>query len=128
MIAAAHHIASIRVAGQTMPNWKKDEFKTRLMDKSKGDIPALIEIAAASRIMTLGGQVRWIPEKRKNRGLVGGHQPVSIFRHSEESLKIRACARDLQRFGTRAPGSLGERPGTPARRSHTESPLRMRGA
>jgi hypothetical protein len=63
MIAAAHHIASVRIALQTMPTWKKDEFRTRLMDKSGGDIPALIEIAAASRIVMLGGQIKWIPEK-----------------------------------------------------------------
>lgn len=34
------------------------------MDKSGGDIPALIEIATASRIVNHGGTIKWIPEQR----------------------------------------------------------------
>jgi hypothetical protein len=64
MIAALHHLASIHNVLHTMPSWKKDEFRTRLMDKSGGDIPALIEIAAASRIINHGGAIKWIPEQR----------------------------------------------------------------
>jgi hypothetical protein len=62
-IAALHHVAALRNAIQTMPSWKKNEFRSRLMDKAGGDIPALAEIATASRIVTLGGNVKWIPEK-----------------------------------------------------------------
>lgn len=64
MIAALHHLASIHNVLHTMPSWKKDEFRTRLMDKSGGDIPALIEIAAASRIIDHGAAIKWIPEQR----------------------------------------------------------------
>lgn len=62
-IAALHHIASIRNVLPTMPSWKKKEFRTRLTDKKGGDIPTLIEIAAASRIVTLGGTIKWMAER-----------------------------------------------------------------
>jgi hypothetical protein len=61
-VAALHHIGTIRRALPSMPTWKKDEFRNRLMDKKGGDIPALVEIECASRIITLGGRVRWVPE------------------------------------------------------------------
>ncbi len=64
IIAALHHLASIHSVLHTMPSWKKDEFRARLMDKSGGDIPALIEIAAASRIVNHGGTIKWIAEQR----------------------------------------------------------------
>jgi hypothetical protein len=62
-MAALHHIASIRNVLPTMPSWKKKEFRSRLIDKKGGDIPALIEIAAASRIVTLGGTIKWMAER-----------------------------------------------------------------
>ena len=62
-LASLHHIASIRNVLPTMPSWKKKEFRARLTDKKGGDIPALIEIATASRIVTLGGTVKWMAER-----------------------------------------------------------------
>jgi hypothetical protein len=64
---ALHHIASIRNVVHTMPSWKKNDFRSRLTDKSGSDLPALIEIAAASRIVTLGGKIRWIPEQERGK-------------------------------------------------------------
>jgi hypothetical protein len=63
VVAALHHLASIHNVLHTMPSWKKNEFRTRLMDKSGGDIPALIEIATASRIVTHGGTIKWVAEQ-----------------------------------------------------------------
>ncbi len=63
VIAALHHLASMHNVLHTMPSWKKNEFRTRLMDKSGGDIPALIEIVAASRFVNHGGAIRWIAEQ-----------------------------------------------------------------
>jgi len=60
-------MATIRNVVHTMPSWKKAEFRSRLTDKVGGDIPALVEIIAASRIVTLGGSVKWIPENDRGR-------------------------------------------------------------
>ena len=62
-VLSLHHMASIRNVAHTMPSWKKAEFRSRLTDKGGGDIAALIEIAAASRAVTLGGGLKWVPEK-----------------------------------------------------------------
>jgi hypothetical protein len=67
MAVALHHIAAIRNVVHTMPSWKKHDFRSRLTDKSGSDLPALIEIAAASRIVTLGGKIRWIPEQEQGK-------------------------------------------------------------
>jgi len=65
MVAALHHIAIIRNVVHTMPSWKKKEFRSRLTDKSGNDLPALVELEAASRIITLGGKIRWVPEQKQ---------------------------------------------------------------
>jgi len=62
-----HLMATIRNAAHTMPSWKRAEFRSRLTDKGGGDIPALIEITAASRAVTLGGSLKWVPEKDRAR-------------------------------------------------------------
>lgn len=66
-VVSLHYMATIRNVVHTMPSWKKAEFRSRLTDKVGGDIPALVEIIAASRIVTLGGSVKWIPENDRGR-------------------------------------------------------------
>jgi len=66
-VVSLHYLATIRNVIHTMPSWKKAEFRSRLTDKVGGDIPALVEIMAASRIVTLGGTVKWIPENDRGR-------------------------------------------------------------
>jgi hypothetical protein len=66
-LLALHHLATIRNVVHTMRSWKRADLRGRLTDKSGGDIPALIEIATASRAVTLGGTVKWVPEKIGNR-------------------------------------------------------------
>lgn len=63
VVAAIHHLACIHSVLHTMPSWKKNDFRTRLMDKSGGDLPALIEIVAASRIVNYGGALKWVAER-----------------------------------------------------------------
>ncbi len=99
-VMSLHHMASIRNVVHTMPSWKRAEFRSRLTDKAGGDIPALIEIAAASRAVTLGGSLKWVPEKDGARAF------EMLVSYRGEKLEIECKAKSVDAGRQVARGDL----------------------
>jgi hypothetical protein len=47
----------------SMPTWKGNEIRSRLLDKAGGDVPALVELTCLNKLRQHGAEVHWVPEK-----------------------------------------------------------------
>jgi hypothetical protein len=62
LILALHMVFVIYQALHTMPTWKRNEVRSRLLDKAGSDVPALIELTAWHNLRQHGAEVQWVPE------------------------------------------------------------------
>lgn len=66
IIPSIHTASLIAEVLPSLPRWKRDELRSRLLDKAGGDIPALVELTAASRLMRIGARIEWVSESPGN--------------------------------------------------------------
>ncbi|MGO9451263.1 MAG: hypothetical protein ACLQDV_09510 [Candidatus Binataceae bacterium] len=63
IVRALHMAFVIFHALESMPMWKANEIRGRLLDKAGGDVPALVELTCWHNLRQHGAQVQWVPEK-----------------------------------------------------------------
>jgi len=64
MAYALHQVATTCVAIASMPDWKRTDIRKRLLDKNGGDIPALVELTTAARLIRFGASIEWMGAPR----------------------------------------------------------------
>lgn len=62
LVYSLHVVSTIDHVLPTLPEWKRKDIRRRMLDKRGSDIPALIELTTASRMIQLGSSVRWVPQ------------------------------------------------------------------
>jgi hypothetical protein len=62
VLPSIHTAALIAEVLPSLVRWKRDEFRSRMLDKGGGDIPALVELTGASRLMRMGAKIEWVSE------------------------------------------------------------------
>ncbi len=63
LIRALHMAFLIFHALDSMPTWKGNEIRSRLLDKAGSDVPALVELTCWHKLRQHGAEVQWVPEK-----------------------------------------------------------------
>jgi len=93
VLPSIHMAALIAEVLPSLPRWKRDEFRSRLLDKAGGDIPALVELTAASRLMRMGAKIEWVPQSAGKQTC----ELVGEFEGQEFELECKAKTVDVGR-------------------------------
>jgi len=93
VLPSIHTAALIAEVLPSLPRWKRDEFRSRLLDKAGGDVPALVELTAASRLVRMGAKIEWVPESPGKQTC----ELVGEFEGQEFELECKAKTVDVGR-------------------------------
>ncbi len=66
LVRGLHMAFLIFHALDSMPKWKGNEIRSRLLDKAGGDVPALVELTSWHNLRQHGAEVQWVPEQRNS--------------------------------------------------------------